>query len=113
MPGSTKVVDACGVCGGNGSSCRCGDYQYKIDASNGGQYAIFTLNATDSGKYQTFADDDFGGWSGGCVKMWWSGLRFDCVGNTWQIDSSSVIGSNTGLCSADKCSDSGVSCGTY
>jgi thiol-activated cytolysin len=87
VEGSTKVADACGVCGGDGSTCRpCGAWTYKKKMGNDA-YAIFAVPATAHGGQKGFADGYHTEYRfPSCRGIGWRGVTFTCNAGSWSLD---------------------------
>lgn len=112
VEGSTKVVDACGVCGGDGSTCKpCLARTWKKTMSNDA-YAIFTLGARNDKEVITFGDGYHTEYKfPECRGIGWRGVRFTCNNGTWSMDTNTSFYSNAWCHGSTNDSQEGLSCG--
>jgi hypothetical protein len=102
VPGSTKTNDSCGVCGGDGSTCKACAAQ-DITYSTSHSYVTFHVEAAANLAYSTE-------WSGGeyyhyvfpdCYEIHWPTIKFQCRAGTWyQAEGSAPSGDY--LCNPDE-----------
>jgi hypothetical protein len=112
VEGSTKTEDACGVCGGDGSTCKpCGERTWKKTVDNDA-YAIFTLPANKNNAVVTFVDGYHTEYKfPTCRGIGWRGVRFTCNNGAWSMDSNTSFYWNA-LCHGSSNDDqTNLSCG--
>jgi thiol-activated cytolysin len=83
--GSGKVNDACGVCGGDGSSCDkpCAAGELDIDGSNG-EYVAFHMAAAANGTQVSFPNgNDYTYSFPLCNEIDWYNVTTVCTNGTW------------------------------
>jgi thiol-activated cytolysin len=112
VEGSTKVVDACGVCGGDGSTCKpCAARTWKHTEDNSA-YVIFTLGARNDKEVITFGDGYHTEYKfPECRGIGWRGVRFTCNNGTWSMDSNTSFYNNAWCHGSTNDSQDGMSCG--
>ncbi len=100
--GSKKVLDTCGVCGGNGTTCdACA--AATIQHRHNGAYVNFNLGSGVHKDEVVFPDGTYYGYSfpGPCQRVTWNNIRVQCLDGTWTIEpNGSLDGDNN--CFVDK-----------
>lgn len=98
---STKTVDVCGVCGGDGSTCKgCAATAIRHDAGNGA-FVTFNLGAGDHGTRRAFPNGSYYKYIfPECRRVQWASINFVCNAGTWGYDGTQGFGSDA-LCHGD------------
>jgi thiol-activated cytolysin len=84
--GSNKVLDTCGVCGGDGTTCdSCA--ATTIQHRHNGAYVNFNLGKADHGHESVFPDGSYYGYSfpGPCQRVYWNNVRISCQDGAWRV----------------------------
>ncbi len=84
--GSGKTVDACGVCGGDGTECTAPCGAGELDLSgDGGEYVAFHMAAASNGHQVSFPNGyDYHYVLGGtCHSVYWYNVTAQCENGTW------------------------------
>jgi hypothetical protein len=79
--------DACGVCGGAGTTCNqaCAAKTFPYKQSNG-MYVWFNAAAAPSGTTVSFGDGSYEEYhAAACRRVFWGGIRTTCNNGTWSI----------------------------
>ncbi len=98
--GSTKVVDECGVCGGDGSTCKACPAESLQSWGTNGAYVSFNVGAGLHGANVTFPDGHFSKWATlSCNGISWGNVLFSCSAGHWyftrgSLNESSGCGAN-------------------
>ncbi len=115
VEGSGKVVDKCGVCGGDGTTCdSCGAGSLQYRAGNGA-YVTFNAGAASHGTRVTFPDGNYykyGDYK--CNRVLWGNVALVCKDGGWTWGGTQSFGSDA-WCTKDSnasWSDSGNSIST-
>ena len=87
VPGSTQQTDACGVCGGDGSSCRdCEATSVRHDESNDA-FVVFYLPPGKPGQTKRFSDGYHTQYKFPlCRGISWTAINFECKKGAWALD---------------------------
>ncbi len=100
--GSGKVLDTCGVCGGDGTTCdACA--ATTIQKRHNGAYVNFNLGPGNHKDEVVFPDGTYYGYSfpGPCQRVYWNNVRVQCLDGTWTVEANaSFDGDNN--CFVDK-----------
>ena len=82
--GSGKVLDKCGVCGGNGTTCdACAATTLQAKASNGA-YVNFNVGAGNHNEEVVFPDGSYYKYTNAyCHRVFWGNVRIACHDGTW------------------------------
>ena len=101
VTGSGKVADACGVCGGDGSTCNkpCGAGELDYNGSNG-MFVSFHMGANTNGKTVQFPDGDHEEWHTVCRDIHWQNVVAQCQNGQWRIASAASVYTDA-MCPSD------------
>jgi len=92
VKGSGKVLDKCGVCGGNGTTCDSCPAQ-TIQRSSGGAYVNFNAGSGFHGDEVVFPDGSYYKYANLlCNRVFWGNVRARCTDGNWVLTSGSVKG---------------------
>ncbi|MDF2693673.1 MAG: Thiol-activated cytolysin, partial [Labilithrix sp.] len=94
-------LDACGVCGGNGTTCdRCPAQTVQRKVGNGA-YVNFNAGEAGHGAEAVFPDGNYYKYPKAlCNRVSWGNIRLTCSDGNWVMTSGSVKGD--ALCTGDK-----------
>ncbi len=100
VTGSGMTKDACGVCGGDGTSCNkpCGAAELGFNGSNGA-FVAFHVAANTNGAQISFANGDHEEFHSYCRDITWENVVAVCHNGTWVIPNASVY--TDALCPSD------------
>jgi len=89
--GSGKVLDKCGVCGGNGTTCdACA--ATTIQSKAGGAYVNFNVGAGNHGEEVVFPDGSYYKYANLlCNRIYWGNVRIACHDGTWSFSGQQSI----------------------
>jgi thiol-activated cytolysin len=91
VTGSGKTVDACGVCGGDGTSCGCNAGEIDYTGSNGA-FVAFHVDKNTNGAKVTFADGNHEEYHfPSCRDITWQNVVAVCNKGTWSAPTASVF----------------------
>ena len=94
VTGSGAVVDACGVCGGNGSTCTkdCGPGELDYNGSNGAFVAFHVGGTYKNGQTVTFANGNHEEYHlPTCRDITWQNVTAVCHNGAWSAPTASVF----------------------
>lgn len=102
VEGSGKVVDQCGVCGGDGTTCDgCGAGTLQHRAGNGA-YVNFTAAAASHGTRVWFPDGNYYGYGHAkCNRVIWGNVSLVCQDGSWTWGGTQSFDSDS-WCTVDK-----------
>ncbi len=88
--GSGKTVDACGVCGGDGSECTAPCAAGELDLyGSGNEFVAFHMAAASNGHQVSFPNGyDYSYHFPLCYSVWWSNVTAECKNGTWAFSGS-------------------------
>jgi hypothetical protein len=108
---SHKVIDACGVCGGDGSSCAPCKATTAHELVANGAFADFQLPAGSFGDAHTWLDGDAYKYIFPlCHRIVWKGVKFTCTGGKWELDQKASFTSDA-MCFNDNEAQPGLTTG--
>ncbi len=94
-------LDACGVCGGNGTTCDACPAQTVQRKAGNGAYVNFNAPAASHGTEAVFPDGNYYKYAKAlCNRVTWGNVRLACNDGSWVMTSGSVKGD--ALCTGDK-----------
>lgn len=101
VEGSGKMVDACGVCGGNGTTCDACPTQTLQHRASNGAYVSFTAGAASHGSTATFPDGNYYKYANAlCNRVTWGNVQLKCTDGNWGWAGTQSF-SNDRLCTSD------------
>jgi hypothetical protein len=103
VKGSGKALDACGVCGGDGSSCTrsCGATAIRHREGNGA-FVTFNLAATEHGTIVQFPNGYHTEYQfPACRGVGWQSINLKCTNGSWGFDGTQSFWNNA-LCTGNK-----------